>query len=474
MSRYSGRCVAEFPLSPQQEFLWEGIWFRSLGREIMSRNNPFIAIELGGDLDVAQLRHALTLMVRRHESLRTMLTNLGPEPYQRVMDFLDPLFSFIDLTERVPQDHRMIIANNLVAGERASEFDLAGGPLWRCMLIRVSPDVRILTLSISHLFVDALSLVSFVRELMRHYTGEQVPDLTHQYRDVAERYRGPISGIEEKLDYWRRQLLPLRGALPFPTDYPASPPSMVSWATENFRNAPDVLAFRSARAARSATSFVLNAAAYAATLGCTGGVQRVIIGSSVARLDLKPSADMLGYFQDPIFLAVRVRPCDTLESLITQVRETFAAARDNVVPYFQLASAVNSDFARQRPWPGIYLYDTWVRGRVVEVSRTETFTVPDGVTARLFPAPNRYVAWDLTDLRHEEAYSRCYLPSLYVNDVDGSGGYLRYNRALFRSETISRIAGRHRAMIECMMTSPDMRVGEAWIAIKKHEKIGRC
>lgn len=209
-----------------------------------------------------------------------------------------------------------------------------------------------MTLSINHLLVDAISLASFVRELMRHYTGEEVPDLKHQRRDFVERRRRPIAGIEEKLDHWRRQLLPLRGPPPFPTDYSASPPSMVSWATEHFRSAPDETRLRSVGAATSATSFTLNVAAYAAVLCPVGGAQRVIIGSSVACLDLRPSADMLGYFQDPIFLTVQVRPRDTLGSLIAPVREIFAEVRENVVPYLLLASAVNPDFARPRPWPG--------------------------------------------------------------------------------------------------------------------------
>lgn len=308
-------------------------------------------------------------MIQRHESLRTVLANLGPEPYQRVVEFLEPPFLFVDLVETVPRDCRMIVANNLVAGERASEFDLANGPLWRYLLIRLSPDAHILTLSISHLFVDAASLVSFVRELMQPYAGEPVPGLTHQHRDFVERCRQPIARPEEKLDYRRRQLLPLQGALPFPTDYSAWPPSMVSWATEDIQRVTDDGRFRSIGTATPATSFVLNAAAYAAVLACTGGAQRVTIGSSFARSDLKPVEDMIGYFQDPIFLAVHVRPRDMLGSLVAQVHARFAKAHDNVVPYFQLASVVNPRFALQRPWPGIYLYDVWVRGKVMEMQK---------------------------------------------------------------------------------------------------------
>ena len=136
--------------------------------------------------------------------------------------------------------------------------------------------------------------------------------------------------------------------------------------------------------------------------------------------------------------------------------------------YLQLASAVNPDFTRQRPWPGLYLYDTWVRGKVTEFTPTETSTPSGGVTLRFFHAPHRYVAWELTDPRHEEAYSRYYLPSLYVNDGSGTGGYLRYNRAVFRSEKIYRIALRHQTMINCMASS-DMCVTEAWSAIEKNE-----
>jgi hypothetical protein len=244
---------------------------------------------------------------------------------------------------------------------------------------------------------------------------------------------------------------------------------MVSWATENLPSAPNGTRLRFGSGAVSVTSFVLNVAAYAAVLACTGGVQRVIIGSSFARLDLKPSEEILGYFQDPMFITVQVRPRDTLGSLITQVRDTFAEARENVVPYFQLASVVNPNFARQRPWPGFYLYDAWVRGRVIEVTRTGAAAAAKSVTLRFFAAPNRYVAWEITDPRHEEAYSRYYLPSLYVNDIGGSGGYLRYNRAVFRSETISRIAMRWQVMIDCM-ASPDMRIDEAWNTIKTSER----
>lgn len=55
-----------------------------------------------------------------------MLTDLGPYPCQRVMECADPHFCLSTSVATVPEDYRMIVATNLVAGERTSEFDAVG------------------------------------------------------------------------------------------------------------------------------------------------------------------------------------------------------------------------------------------------------------------------------------------------------------------------------------------------------------
>ncbi|MET8544519.1 condensation domain-containing protein [Kitasatospora sp. NPDC004799] len=458
--------AGEFPLSAQQEFLWEGARFRSFGQPIASRGNPSIAVELAGELDLGRFRHALELMIRRHESLRTTLTDVGPAPLQRVAEDLEPPMAYVDLADSVPEGRRLQAARALVAGDRGGEFHLVEGPLWSCLVVRIAPDLHVLALSFSHLIIDGVSLISFLDQLGRLYDGEELPPLKQQYRHFAEESRRPAPDLEARLDHWRRHLLPLPGRLSFPTDYSAVPPALISFAEEDFRSPLTAPRLRELSVLNSATPFILNLAAYAAVLARTGGAERVVIGSSVARLDLKADDDQLGYYLDNIFVPVRVRPKDTVGELVGQVRESVAAAQRNIVPYTALAAALKPDFEESRPWPGIHLYDAWVRGRVFEAATDTAAPASFGsTTVKLFSAPGGSAPRAVTDPRHQEAYSRYYLPSLYLNDAAGSNGYLEYNRAVFARDTVRRLAADQQAFV-ARLADPRARVDEVWHAVK--------
>ncbi|MEU1124604.1 condensation domain-containing protein [Streptomyces sp. NPDC005899] len=456
----------EFPLSVQQEFLWEGVRFRSLGRSIASRGNPSIAVELAGTLHLGRFRRALELMVHRHESLRTTLTDLGPAPLQRVADGIEPPFAYVDLAETVPHDRRLATARALVAGDQGGEFDLVAGPLWSCLVVRVTPSLHVLSLSFSHLIIDGVSLVGFLRQLGRLYEGEELAPLKQQYRHFAEESRRPAADTAARVGYWQERLMPLPGRLPFPTDYSATPPPLISFEEEAFRSPHTPQQLREVSLRNSATPFTLNLAAYAAVLARTGGAERVVIGSSVARLDLKADDDQLGYYLDNIFIPVLVRPKDTVGELVQQVRGAVVEAQRNILPYTELAAALKPDFAQSRPWPGIHLYDAWVRGRVFEAA-TDTAAAASfgGTTVKLFPAAGGSSPRAVVDPRHQEAYARYYLPSLYLNDAAGSNGYIEYNRAVFARHTVHRLADRQQAFVG-HLADPRTPVDEAWHAVK--------
>ncbi|MFC9327328.1 condensation domain-containing protein [Kitasatospora sp. NPDC057015] len=456
----------EFPLSVQQEFLWEGVRFRSFGRSIASRGNPSIAVELAGTLDLDRFRRALDRMVRRHESLRTTLTDLGPAPLQRVAADVEPPFAYVDLATTVPDGRRLATAGALVAGDQGGEFDLLTGPLWSCLVVRVTPELHVLSLSFSHLIIDGVSLVAFLRQLGRLYEGEDLPPLKQQYRHFAEESRRPATDTAARVGYWRERLLPRPGRLPFPTDYSATPPSLISFEEEAFRSPLTPGQLRELSVRTAATPFMLNLAAYAAVLARTGGAERVVIGSSVARLDLKADDDQLGYYLDNIFVPVLVRPKDTVGELVRQVRGAVLDAQRNILPYTELAAALKPDFEQSRPWPGIHLYDAWVRGRVFEAATDTAAAASFGeTTVKLFPAPGASSPRAVTDPRHQEAYSRYYLPSLYLNDAAGSNGYIEYNRAVFARDTVRRLAAHQQAFVS-RLADPQARVDEVWHAVK--------
>lgn len=459
-----------FPLSAQQEYHWETLRLRSLGRGPLTRDGPFIAFRLTGELDLHRLRAALATMTGRHESLRTVLTDLGPEPGQRVVAMIEVPLSYLDLTS-VPGSRRTVLADNLVAAERDCDFDLLTGPLWSCLVMALSPATHVIALHFCHLIIDGVSLMGFLDQLWRLYAGEPVPVPRCQYRHYVEQSRAEPADLERRLEYWRRELLPLPPRFAFPTDYAASPPALVSPATLPFRSRLDGARLRDICRAASVTPFMLHLAAYAIVLTRTGGSGRVVFGSSVARLDLKPDSNLLGYFLDMMLIPIRVRPKDTLGGLLSQVRQAVLAGHENVISYTRLAEALNPHFHRARPWPGMNLYDAWVRGRLFEsvthdtTSRSASF---GGMHVSLHALTAGYSDLHLTDPQQADLYTRHYLPALYLDDANGSSGYLEYNSAVFSPETADRIS-RHLLALIGFMASPDTVIDVAWNAVKRPE-----
>src|SRR5262249_36846350 len=106
-------------------------------------------------------------------------------------------------------------------------FDLRRGPLLRVRLVRLAGHDHVLTVVAHHIVTDGWSTGGLVGELGSLSAGAgrgdqtDLPTLTVQYAAFAAWQREWLSGsvLDERLDYWRRQL---EGVAPLelPTDRP--------------------------------------------------------------------------------------------------------------------------------------------------------------------------------------------------------------------------------------------------------------
>ncbi|MEU3199946.1 condensation domain-containing protein [Streptomyces sp. NPDC006996] len=456
----------EFPLSSQQEYLWEIARFLSPTECVTSRGNPFIALDIDGEVDPSRMKHALAALIERHESLRTTLSDCDLEPRQRVAVMVDPPFAYVDASAAASPDRCRQLAESLIAGHRASEFDVVSGPLWSALLVKVAVSRHILALSVSHLIIDGVSLISMVRQLTRLYAGESLPELKRQYRDFVAASRATDDRLQDKLSYWRERLLPLGSRLSYPTDYSAQPPALISFAAENLQSPYRLEKMGDLCRSAAVTPFIANVTAYAALLARPSQARRVVIGSSVAQLDLKPDEECIGYFLDMIYLAIDIRPNDTLGDLADQVQRRAFEARDNIVPYVELARALNPSFDTERPWPDVHLYDAWLRGRVFESTHSSSVATFGDTTVNLYRPTSGSPPRLVTRQEHQEAYTRYYLPSFYLNNREGTSCYLEYNQAVFKQATIRQMAKEHFSLLGCLAT-PGMSISEAWRAVSR-------
>src|SRR5262249_53294607 len=151
----------------------------------------------------------------------------------------------LDLRE-MPETMREAEVQRLGVKEAQHVFDLARGPLFRALVVRVADDDHRLQLNMHHIISDGWSTGGLMHELSVLYEAyasggkSPLPELPLQYADFAQQQREYLSGerLAEQLDYWRQELAGAPAVLELPTDRPRP-------AAQSFRGA--ALAFTVSR-----------------------------------------------------------------------------------------------------------------------------------------------------------------------------------------------------------------------------------
>jgi hypothetical protein len=164
-------------------------------------------------LDTAALRSAVELVFRRHEVMRTTMSESGGTVWQDVHDELLATPEEIDLTDLAP-DLGVARARKLAEEVSREPFDLATGPLARTQVFSLPDDRTMLAIVAHHAIVDGWSLAVAMREISIGYdalaSGRKLvlPPLASQYRDFAEwQWEWMLSSAaSEHADFWRERL----------------------------------------------------------------------------------------------------------------------------------------------------------------------------------------------------------------------------------------------------------------------------
>ncbi|MYW46337.1 condensation domain-containing protein, partial [Streptomyces sp. SID161] len=108
-----------------------------------------MALRLTGELDREALRLALTDLVMRHESLRTVYPVHENSPHQHVLPGGPVELPLTDTTERD--------VTRLLHAEASRTFDLSGEPPFAVRLFRLGRQAHVLSLVIHHIASDGWS-----------------------------------------------------------------------------------------------------------------------------------------------------------------------------------------------------------------------------------------------------------------------------------------------------------------------------
>ncbi|MEM8934255.1 MAG: condensation domain-containing protein, partial [Acidobacteriota bacterium] len=421
------------PLSFAQERLW---FLSQLEPDSPAYNIPS-PVRLRGPIDVERLARALSHVVARHETLRTIFREVDDTPMQIVLPA-----TAVDLPiDEVGSEDELLAA---VKAEMRRPFDVGTGPLMRARLFRLASDDHVLSLNVHHIVYDGWSMGVLVREFVTAYrdlTGPNattsLPPLALQYGDVAvwqREHLGP--SLERQLDWWKERLTDVP-VLELPTDRPRP-------ATQTWAGASIPLRLRAEHAERldvlirdaGGTTFMGLLALVSAVLGRWSGQNDFAIGSPIAgrtRAEMEP---LIGFFVNTLVLRVDLDDDPSLRELLTRCRATtLDAYAHQDVPFERLVAELDLD--RDLAHPPLFQVMLSLQNTPFEAARMDS-----DVTVEPVEGESTTAKFDLQWSFGETA------------EGDLAGG-LEWNTDLFDQTTVERLASHLVRLLEQAVEKPD-------------------
>ncbi|MCP4664399.1 MAG: non-ribosomal peptide synthetase, partial [bacterium] len=290
-------------------FAQERLWFLYQLEPESTAYNSINALNFKGSLVPEALRRAFDEIVRRHEVLRTTFAVVDDRPVQRISPPGEHPLLLVDLA-RLPERDRRAELGTVFRGETERPFELARGPLFRSILVRLAGDDHVLLLAKHHIIFDGWSAGVVVRELATLYrtfaTGPPAPTapsplepLPIQYADFACWQRRHLRGevLERQLAFWRARLESPQPVAGLATDHPRDPAGRSRAAGRRFRfSAATSNALRRLSKRQGATLFMTLAAAFQTLLHRHTGAPVVVLGAPIANRNHHEIEALIGFF----------------------------------------------------------------------------------------------------------------------------------------------------------------------------------
>ncbi len=314
------------PLSFAQQRLW-----------ILDRLDPGSAaynvtstMWLKGQLDIAVLQNAIGEIIRRHESLRTVIAEDDAGPYQ-VVQSARAISIEIQAVSSLSIDKGHEAALELARQEAKKPFDIANGPLLRTVLIKVNDKEYLFVLNAHHIAIDGWSLGIVYDELAQLYTAfldnkpSPLAELPLQYVDYTLWQRELLEGkvLQKQLDYWQKCFADIPPVLELPTDRPR--PAVQSHRGAILRRLlPETVYASLKKISRQegVTPFMSLLAAFQILLSRYTGQLDLVVGVGVANRGRQELESLIGFFVNTLALRCDLSGNPSFLELLARIKSS--------------------------------------------------------------------------------------------------------------------------------------------------------
>ncbi|MFC7448504.1 amino acid adenylation domain-containing protein, partial [Rhodococcus daqingensis] len=450
---------AQLPLSPAQQRMW---FINQYDTGSPAYNIPLI-VRLRGHLDTPALLAAITDVIERHESLRTVYPTSDDGPHQVIVAAavavpdLTPVS--VDAADLADQLERIC----------SSGFDVSAAPPLRGGLFRLSETDHVLALVVHHIAADGASAGPLAADVSVAYAARtaghppswaplevQYVDYTLWQRELLGSETDPDSVASRQLDYWTATLAGLPESLALPTDRPRPERQSLRGATLEFRIDPELhAALRALSRRHTSTLFMTVHAALASLLARLSGSGDISIGTPVAGRGEQALDHLVGMFVNTLVLRTRLDPAISFAETLGRTRDTDLAAFGHAdLPFERLVEVLDP----QRSTAHTPLFQVLLEFQNILPGDA----TPVGLERHGLELPDL----DITPIAHDQATAKFELQVSLAEQFDGSGAPagiragLRFATDLYDRSTMRALADRFVRVLETVTADPEVSIGD--------------
>ncbi len=421
------------------------LWLIDQINEGSTQYNISAVLRFSGALDVGALKNALTDVVNRHESLRTVFVDSGEGPLQVIQErsiFDLPVFDLSDqtATEKTSQLDQRIV------DEEKKCFVLSRDLMLRANLVKLSEGEHILLVTMHHIASDGWSAGILIKEMSHLYQSylesrvNPLPSLEIQYADYAHWQRQWLQGdiLDKQVDYWKEKLsnLPVVHSLPLDN----ARPQKQSFRGDNVSadlNKVSLDSLNSLCVQQGATLFMGLHSAFSILLARYSGEFDIVMGTPIANREQAEVMDLIGFFVNTLVLRSDMSGNPSFVELLKQSKQTaLEAYAHQQVPFEKLVEVLQPERSlRHGPLFQIML--------VLQNNEQSTLELP-GLTLSHEPKKYFQSKFDLS-----------------LNAVETDGGLAlewEFNTDIFERTTIERMADSFILLVDNLLKNPQENV----------------
>ncbi len=401
------------------------------------------------NLQAAAFETALNEIIKRHESLRTVVITVNGAPKQQVKDYASCQFKLerIDLRDHPDQEAEAVAIARKMA---TTPFDLEKGPLFQAALIQLSGNHYHFVFCVHHIISDGLSIEIMANELYTLYRticegqSSNLPPLPIHYKDYTA-WVGAGAGDEAPLaheEYWLKQLAKPVPVLNLPADFPR--PRIKTYLGASYKGQIEENLSRGINGLakeHGATLFMVLLASLKALFYKYTGQEDLILGTPIAGRKHEDLEMQIGLYLNTLALRTQFKGDESFVELLKKVRTgALAAYQHQDHPFDQLVDklGLERDLSRSP------LFDVMIVLLKEDQASPENKNVVEELSFQRLDDGVTFSRYDLT-FNFMEVQEKIYFS-------------IEYNTDLFTAARIRKLADHLRELLSSIITNAHLNL----------------